>query len=117
MAAARSGGSELTKQMRLSAILSIIAGACVIAAPAMAQQAGAPITADRHDIGRVETRIQRYDQALGVVAQMTRPLGAEVECNGVCYFPSSTQPTSWRCAPSERCDLHCDVSPPVGGCN
>ncbi len=105
--------------MGFSAVLPMIACALAIGAalPAAAQQAGGSISAAERDIGRVETRVQKYDQALGVIAQMTRPLGAEVECNGVCYFPSSTRPTSWRCAPTEKCDLHCDVNPPVGGCN
>jgi len=87
-----------------------------IDSPAVAEQAGGRISAEQPDIGRVETRIEKYDQALGVVIQLTRPLGAETECHGICYFPSSTQPTSWRCAPQQRCDLHCTVSPPVGGC-
>lgn len=92
-------------------------GALAICAPALAQQTAGPTSAARRDIGRLETRIQKYDQALGVIAQFVRPLGAEVECNGICYFPNSTQPASWRCAPKARCDLHCDVSPPVGGCD
>ncbi|MGH7113357.1 MAG: hypothetical protein ACREE9_02560 [Stellaceae bacterium] len=92
-------------------------GAQAVSAPALARQPGGQTSAEQHDIGRVETRIQRYDQALGVIAQLTRPLGAEVECNGICYFPSSTRPASWRCAPKARCDLHCDVNPPVGGCD
>ncbi len=105
--------------MRFSAALSIIAGTLAIAAaaPAGAQQAGGHNSAEQRDIGRVDVRVQKYDQALGVIAQMSRPLGAEVECNGVCYFPSSTHSAAWACAPKERCDLHCDVSPPVGSCN
>jgi hypothetical protein len=35
----------------------------------------------------------------------------------VCYFPSSSKPIAWRCQPDERCDLHCTINPPVGGCN
>ena len=89
----------------------------LIGSPAVAEQAGGRLSAERPDIGRVETRIQKYDQALGVITQLSRPLGEETECQGVCYFPSSTRPISWRCAPKERCDLHCAVSPPVGGCN
>jgi hypothetical protein len=103
--------------MRPSVLLATIIGAILIGAPAVAAQAGSEIGAEQRDIGRVEARIQKYDQALGVVSRLSRPLGAEVECNGICYFPSSSQPVSWRCAPKERCDLHCDVSPPVGGCH
>jgi hypothetical protein len=95
----------------------MIVGALVVATPAFAQKSASQISAEQHDIGRLETRIQKYDQALGVVSQLARPLGAETECQGTCYFPSRTQPISWRCAPRESCDLHCDVSPPVGGCN
>jgi hypothetical protein len=40
-----------------------------------------------------------------------------VECNGVCYFPSSSRPIAWKCDPGRKCDLHCTVIPPVGGCN
>lgn len=81
------------------------------------QQPGAGISAERSDIGRVETGIQRYDQALGVVSRLTRAPGAETECNGVCYFPSSSRAVSWRCAPAAKCDLRCGVNPPIGGCN
>lgn len=103
--------------MRLSALPWLIAGAFLIIRPAVAGQAGGQISAAQHDIGRLETRIQKYGQALGVISQLTRPLGAETECQGVCYSANSTQPISWNCAPKERCDLHCMVSPPVGGCN
>jgi hypothetical protein len=101
-----------------SCFVWLLAIACGLAAasPAGAQQSGGRITADQNDIGRVETRIQKYDQALGAVSQLSRPSGAETECNGVCYFPSSSQPVSWRCAPKESCNLSCEVNPPVGGC-
>jgi hypothetical protein len=102
--------------MRSAALLAAIVAALLIDSPAVAEQAGGGISAEQTDIGRLETRIEKYDQALGVVIQLTRPLGADTECRGVCYFPSSTQPTSWRCSPQERCDLHCTVNPPVGGC-
>jgi hypothetical protein len=103
--------------MNSSALSSVIACTLLVAHPAFAEQANNRITAEQSDVGRVEARIQKYDQALGVIAQLTRPTGAETECNGVCFFPSSTQPISWRCAPKERCDLRCTVSPPVGGCH
>jgi hypothetical protein len=104
--------------MRSSALLATTsAAAFLIGGPAFAEQAREPITAEQHDIGRVETRIQKYDQALGVVSQLTRPFGADTDCQGVCYFPSSTKSVSWRCAPKQRCALHCSVNPPVGGCD
>jgi hypothetical protein len=84
---------------------------------ASAQQSGGGLSAEQRDIGRVETRIQKYNQALGVVTRLNRPLGAETECSGICYFPSSSRPVAWHCAPNETCDLHCDVNPPVGGCH
>jgi hypothetical protein len=86
--------------------------------PLVAQQAGGnAITADQRDIGKVQTRIEKYDQALGVVIQLARPRGANVECNAVCYFPSSSKPIAWKCEPDRKCDLHCTVNPPVGDCN
>jgi hypothetical protein len=104
--------------MRSSALLATtIVAAVLIGGPAVAEQAGGLITAEQPDIGRLETRIQKYDQALGVVSQLIRSPGAETDCQGVCYFPSSTRPVSWRCAPKQRCDLHCAVNPPVGGCD
>lgn len=87
------------------------------AGPGFAQQSAGRISADQHEIGRVEVRVQRYDQALGVVTQLVRPLGAEVECQGVCYYPSSAKPATWNCAPKRTCSLHCGVNPPAGGCD
>lgn len=81
-----------------------------------AQITGNTITADHKDIGKVQAQIQRYDQAIGLVGQLNRP-SSSVECNGVCYFPSSTKPIAWKCDPGRKCDLRCTVSPPVGGCN
>ncbi|MGH7047879.1 MAG: hypothetical protein ACREE2_15985 [Stellaceae bacterium] len=105
-------------QTRIAAVASLVG--CVLLAGAAA--AGVPaktgeITAEQLDIGRLQIHIERYGEALGVVATLIRPLGAEIECNGICYLPSSTRATSWRCAPQEQCTLHCEVSPPVGGCN
>jgi hypothetical protein len=83
-----------------------------------AQQAGGnAITAEQRDIGKVQARIEKSDQALGVVIQLARPGGANLECNGVCYLPSSSKPVAWKCEASRKCDLHCAVNPPVGGCN
>jgi hypothetical protein len=83
-----------------------------------AQQAGGnATTAEQKDIGRVQTRIEKSDQALGVVIQLARPGGANVECNGVCYLPSSSKPVAWKCEAARKCDLHCTINPPVGSCN
>jgi len=103
--------------MRLLLWLSAVL--CFMAAmdPAVAQQAGNSITADQKDIGKLQVQLQKHDQALGVVSQLLRPQAASVECNGVCYLPNSSRPIAWKCDPGRRCDLHCTVSPPVGGCN
>jgi hypothetical protein len=91
---------------------------CLCAAnPAWAQQPATGIAADQKDIGKVQARVQKYDQAIGVVLQLVRSQPSNVECNGVCYFPSSSKPIAWRCEPDKKCDLHCTVNPPVGGCN
>jgi hypothetical protein len=103
--------------MRSSALLATIAAVFLFGGPAVAEQAGRRITVEQDNIGRVETHIQKYDQALGVVSQLTRPFGAETDCQGVCYFPNSTQSVSWRCPLKQRCALHCAVNPPVGGCD
>jgi hypothetical protein len=98
--------------------LPLAAVGCAVFAvlPAIAQQSGSHLSAERRDIGRVETRIEHYDQALGVVTRLTRSLSIEAECVGICFFPSSSRRLSWRYAPTERCDLNCNVNPPVGGC-
>ena len=99
--------------------LSLAVLACLLFPdPGFAQQAGSnTVTADQKDIGKVQARIDKSDQALGVVIQLARPGGANVECNGVCYLPSSSKPIAWKCASATKCDLHCAVNPPVGGCN
>lgn len=81
-----------------------------------AQVVGNTITAEQRDIGKVQVQIQKYDEAIGVLGQLSRS-SSSVECNGVCYFPSSTKPIAWKCDPGRKCDLHCTVIPPVGGCN
>jgi hypothetical protein len=81
------------------------------------QMRGDAITADQNDIGKVQTRIEKSDGAIGVVIQLARPRGANVECNAVCYLPSSSKPIAWKCEADRKCDLHCAVNPPVGGCN
>ncbi len=103
-------------QFRLVCYLAIACG-LIAGVPALAQQSGGRLKAEQQDIGQVETSIQKYDQALGVVSRLSRPLGAETECYGTCFLPSSGQSISWRCAPKATCDLHCNVNPPVGGCH
>ena len=88
---------------------------CNIAA-ADAQGVGNTITADHASIGKVQAEIHKYDQAVAVVSQLNRS-SLSVECNGVCYFPSSGRPIAWKCDPGRKCDLLCTVTPPVGGCN
>lgn len=101
-----------------SVIAFLLVLACGLAAgrPAGAQEAGGKLTARQHDIGKLDVSIEKFDQALGVVSRLSRPLGAETECRGICYLPNSSQPVSWRCSPQAACELHCDVNPPVGGC-
>lgn len=105
------------QKRRLLASLAIAGGSLAAAVlPATAQQSGAYLSAKQPDIGRVEARVQKYDQALGVVTRLIRSPEADTECGGTCFFPSSSRSVSWRCAPRSSCELHCDVNPPVGGC-
>jgi hypothetical protein len=98
--------------------LSLLLACLSLPQPGCAQQAGGnATTAEQRDIGRVQTRIEKSDQALGVVIQLARPGGANVECNGVCYLPSSSKPVAWKCEAARKCELHCTVNPPVGSCN
>ena len=102
-------------EMRL--IRSLVLACCVCnMIAAAAQGVGNTITADQKEIGKVQAQIQKYDQAIGIVGQLNR-LSSGVECNGVCYFPSSSKPIAWKCDPGRKCDLRCMVSPPGGGCN
>ena len=104
--------------MRIRGLILTALALVVASGPVVAQQAGSnAITAEQRDIGRVQTRIEKSDQALGVIIQLARPGGANVECNAVCYLPSSSKPVTWKCEASRKCDLHCAVNPPVGGCN
>jgi hypothetical protein len=98
------------------AFLTMLEGILAAVPPAAAQRAGASLSAEARDIGRLETRIQKYDQALGVVTRLIRAPDAETECQGTCFLPSSSRSVSWRCSPNSGCALHCEVNPPVGGC-
>jgi len=97
---------------------SLLSAVYLIAAANLcrAQQVGTTITADQKDVGTVQARVQRYDQALGVVSQLRRSQLSGTECSGVCYFPNSSNAIAWKCEPDRKCDLHCAVNPPVGGC-
>jgi hypothetical protein len=75
------------------------------------------LTADQTDVGNVQTRILKYEHALGIVVQLARPHGANVECNAVCYLPSSSKTIAWKCDPARKCDVQCTVNPPVGVCD
>ena len=112
-------GPSLSEILKMRLLLRLSAVVCCMAAmdPAVAQQAGNSITADQKDVGKLQVQVQKHDQALGVVSQLLRPQASSVECNGVCYLPNSSRPIAWKCDPGRRCDLHCTVSPPVGGCN
>ena len=91
---------------------------CLCAASlACAQQPSPGIAADQKDIGKVQARIQKYDQAIGVVLQLVRSQQSNVECNGICYFPSSSKPIAWQCGPDKKCDLRCTINPPAGSCS
>ena len=76
--------------MRIVA-LSLAALCCVFpATPGVAQKvSGDTIAADQIDIGKVQTRILKYDQALGVVT----PAGAEAwrKCRMQCRLLSPKQ--------------------------
>jgi|GEM_PF-1587189 hypothetical protein len=97
-------------------LMAAVGGVLLAAAGEPAAQSSAPVTAETGEIGRVETGIERYDHALGVVTGLRRPSGAETECYGICFYASSSRAVGWRCAPQENCQLHCAVNPPVGGC-
>jgi hypothetical protein len=98
-------------------LLSLLTLATCLALPAHAQQNGGALSAEHKDVGAAQVRLQKFDQAIGAVSQIRRSPIANVECNGVCYFPNSTQSIAWKCEPAKRCDLRCTVSPPAGGCN
>ena len=102
--------------MRRLILISAIVGGLLASGLAGAQQPGNGVSAEHNDVGSVQMRLQRYDQAIGAVSQLRRSPIANVECNGVCYFPNSSQSIAWKCDPEKRCDLRCTVSPPVGGC-
>jgi hypothetical protein len=105
-------------EMRIRSLTLAVLACLSVADFGFAQQMrGDAITADQNDIGKVQTRIEKADGAIGVVIQLARPRGANVECNAVCYLPSSSKPIAWKCEADRKCDLHCAVNPPVGGCN
>jgi hypothetical protein len=104
--------------MRILALWAALLLCLSTTGPGLAQKPGNDtLTADLRDIGKLQARIEKFDQALGVVIQLARQRGENVECNAVCYYPTSSRPIAWRCAPDGKCDLHCMVNPPVGGCD
>ena len=97
------GSAQEFRKMRILGLLLAMLCCVLAATPGVAQKAGGDtIAADQIDIGRVQARILKYDQALGVVTQLARVHGANVECNAVCYLPTSTRPIAWRCAPEKK---------------
>src|ERR1700726_4538639 len=88
---------------------------CVCNIDAADEEVGNTITADHASIGKVQAQIQKYDQAIAVVSQLNRS-SSSVECNGVCYFPSS-RPIAWKCDPGRKGNLLCRFIPRMGGCN
>jgi hypothetical protein len=88
----RSSAREISDHAIL-ALLAVLLLCLLIARPGFAQKAGSEtITADQIDIGKLQARIQKYDQALSIVTQPARVHGENVECNAVCYYPSSSGP-------------------------
>jgi hypothetical protein len=104
--------------------LAVAAVLCLaVAASALAQQRPAVLAGEHDGIGKVETRIQNYEHALGVITSLRRstsqtrlPGPPAVDCHGTCYFADSASSIAWQCAPEAKCDLHCTVKPPAGGC-
>jgi hypothetical protein len=75
------------------------------------------VTATLSGVGKLETRVERLPQSLGVILSMARGPGQDLECSGMCYFANSSAGTAWKCGPGKSCRLYCTVSPPVGGCD
>jgi hypothetical protein len=94
--------------VRISALLVVPLLCLSLARPGFAQKAGSDtITADQGEIGKLQTRVEKFDQAPGVVIQLARSHGENVECNAVCYYLSSSKPIAWRRAGQEmRPALH-----------
>lgn len=79
-------------------------------------QTDSSISAEQKDIGKIQTQIQKYDNALGVVSELIRSAERNVECNGLCLFQNGSKNVTWSCGPKKVCNLFCGVNPPVGGC-
>ncbi len=103
--------------MRLPGYLAAIAFCLCVAGTAFAQQGGPSLSATQTGIGKVLTRIQKYDQALGVITDFARSPAQDIECGGTCFFANSSKSIAWSCGTGKSCNLFCTVSPPVGGCN
>ena len=83
----------------------------------MPNSGGGRLSAEQRDIGRLETHIQNYGQALGVITQLTRPLGAETECQGVCYLAKQQPADGMELRADAEVRFALSASPPVGGCD
>ena len=98
---------------RIAALLCFLA----FASSAFAQPIDNSINAELKDLGKLQTKIQRYNKSLGVVSQFMRSENSYVDCNGLCFFQNGSKNVSWSCGPKKICNLYCSVDPPVGGCN
>lgn len=108
--------------IRVAAVLNhrsycLLLAAALLGNTSVASGQESGISAGHPDVGIVETKIQKYDHALGVTSSMRRSPDKDVECNGMCYFPSGGRGINWVCGPGKICNLYCTRNPPVGGCN
>jgi|SRR5271163_3893506 len=99
--------------------LSLVVLCCLSAAgPGVAQQTGSGvITADQKDIGKMETRIQKYEQALGVVIQLARPNHAMSNAMPSAIFRAAAGPSHGAASPTGNAICTARSIRRVGGCN
>jgi hypothetical protein len=109
-------GIKLAKAKSASPGIAMLVCFLAFANSAFAQQTDSSISAEQKDIGKIQTKIQKYDNALGVVSELTRSADRNVECNGLCLFQNGSKNITWSCGPKKTCNLFCSVNPPVGGC-
>jgi hypothetical protein len=117
--AGTAGGNSLARLSLEGLLTRIAALLCFLAFAnsAFAQQTDNNLKAEQKDIGKLQTHITKYDNALGVVNQLTRSADRNAECNGLCFFQNGSKNISWSCGPARTCGLYCNVNPTVGGCN
>lgn len=95
-----------------------VAGFVLVAASsALAEERAATLGATHPDIGTVQTRIQKYEHALGIIGTLTRSADKDIQCDGLCYFPNGVRGVVWMCGPGKTCNLYCTRNPPAGGCD